>query len=240
MKIEVLFPEVCNLYGELGNIRFLKWSYPEIQVVETALTEEPLFLTEEPDLIYMGTMTENSQPIVIEKLRQYKNRICQLIDEGGRFLITGNALEVFGKTIEDKDGTVVQCLGIFDTVARRDMMSRFNSLYIGEFEGMTIVGYKSQFTHSYWDSEESRKEPLFNTVRGPGINPDEKGEGIRVNNFMATYIIGPLTILSPPFAKWMLRECGGEDILAHEEEAMDAYNTRIEEYSDPNTGFYYE
>lgn len=28
MKIEVLFPEICNLYGELGNIKFLKKSYP--------------------------------------------------------------------------------------------------------------------------------------------------------------------------------------------------------------------
>ena len=26
MKIEVLFPEVCNLYGDLANIRYLKKS----------------------------------------------------------------------------------------------------------------------------------------------------------------------------------------------------------------------
>ena len=68
MKIEVLFPEVCNLYGELGNISFLKKSCPEIEIVETSLKDEPLFIREVPDLIYMGTMTERAQLIVLEKL----------------------------------------------------------------------------------------------------------------------------------------------------------------------------
>lgn len=238
MKIEVLFPEICNLYGELGNVSFLKKSCPEIEVVETSLKDEPLFVTEQPDLIYMGTMTENSQVIVLEKLRQYKERIAELIENGGRFLITGNALELFGKAIEDKDGTVVECLGIFDTVAKRDMMDRFNSLYIGSFGEMKIVGYKSQFTHSWW-GENAEVAGLFSTERGPGLNPDIKEEGIRKNNFMGTYIIGPILVLNPPFAKYILKECGIETPLAFEAEAMDAYEARVKEYSEPDRGFYY-
>ena len=97
MKIEVLFPEICNLYGELENIGYLKKSMPDIEVVETAITDEPLFVTEEPDLIYMGTMTESAQLLVIDKLSAYIERIEELIGRGVNFLITGNALEVFGK-----------------------------------------------------------------------------------------------------------------------------------------------
>lgn len=238
MKIEVLFPEVCNLYGELGNISFLKKSYPEIEVVETSLKDEPLFMNEIPDLIYMGTMTERAQLIVLEKLISCKERLVQLIEDGVKFLITGNALEIFGKAIEDKDGTVVECLGIFDTVAKRDMMNRFNSLYIGTFENMKIVGYKSQFTHSYWE-DDAQIEELFITERGPGLNPDIAEEGIRRNNFMASYIIGPLLVLNPPFAKYVLKMCGIETSLAFEKEAMDAYETRVAEYSEPDRGFYY-
>lgn len=238
MKIEVLFPEICNLYGELGNIRYLKQSCPEIEVVETALNSEPLFARETPDLIYMGTMTESAQLLVLERLFQYRERLVQLIEEGARFLITGNALEIFGKKIEDKDGTVVECLGIFDTVAKRDMMDRFNSLYLGSYDNMKIVGYKSQFTHSYWENGTSA-EGLFMTDRGPGMNPDIKEEGIRKNNFMATYIIGPLLVLNPPFAKYILKECGIDKTLAFEKEAMDAYEARVAEYSEPDRGFYY-
>ena len=238
MKIEILFPEVCNLYGELGNISFLKKSCPEIEIVETSLKDEPLFIREVPDLIYMGTMTERAQLIVLEKLMGYKERLAQLIKDGARFLITGNALELFGKSIEDKDGTIVECLGIFDTVAKRDMMNRFNSLYIGLFNDMKIVGYKSQFTHSYWN-DGAEIEGLFMTERGPGLNPDIKEEGVRRNNFMASYIIGPLLVLNPPFAKLILKECGIDVPLAFEKEAMDAYEARVAEYSEPDRGFYY-
>ncbi len=238
MKIEVLFPEVCNLYGELGNVRYLKQSCPEIQVVETALNEEPLFVKEVPDLIYMGTMTESAQLLVLDRLGKYKERIAELIESGAKFLITGNALEIFGKRIEDADGTVVECLGLFDTVAKRDMMNRFNSLYIGDFGESKIVGYKSQFTHSYWEAE-AEKSGLFMTERGPGLNPDIKEEGIRRNNFMATYIIGPIVVLNPPFAKYILKECGIDSPLAFEKEAFDAYEARVAEYSEPDRGFYY-
>lgn len=248
MKIEVLFPEICNLYGELENIRFLKQSCQDIQVKETAINDEPLFVSEKPDLIYMGTMTENAQLMVIEKLRKYRSRIEELIAEGANFLMTGNAMEVFGSRIEDVDGMEAEGLGIFDFTTRRDMMNRFNSLYLGTFEDhkmdndyakSTIVGFKSQFTHSYWNGGVSEK-PLFDTDRGPGLNPDIKGEGIRRGNFMATYVIGPLLVLNPPFAKYILSLCGvKQPVLAFEEVAMEAYEARVREYSDPGTGFYY-
>ena len=44
MKIEVLFPEVCNLYGYLANIRYLKRSFKKLEIIETKLTDEPYFV----------------------------------------------------------------------------------------------------------------------------------------------------------------------------------------------------
>lgn len=246
MKIEILFPEICNLYGELFNMELIRKSCSDAEFIETNLNDEPLFASEEPDLIYMGTMSEKAQEMVIEKLSQYKKRITELISSGAHFLITGNALEVFGRKIADKDGTVVKGLEIFPFTTERDMMNRFNSLYLGEFisdvetgHTMKIAGFKSQFTHSYWNDEAS-PAPLFHTLRGPGLNPDIKEEGIRVNNFMATYVIGPLLILNPPFARYILAECGAPEYdVVFSDAAMDAYSARIAEYSDESTGFYY-
>ena len=46
MKIEVLYPEIANLYGDLENITYLQKSNPEIEVVETHLTDVPLFVSD--------------------------------------------------------------------------------------------------------------------------------------------------------------------------------------------------
>ena len=71
MKIEVLFSEVCNLSGDFQNVEYLRQTLPESEFIFTALTEEPAFLNERPDMIYMGTMTEAIQRRVIEKLMPY-------------------------------------------------------------------------------------------------------------------------------------------------------------------------
>ena len=81
MKIEVLFPEICNLYGDLFNIKYLKDCLPEAEIVNTGLKEQPLFLTEKPDLIYMGTTTEQGQIMAIEALSKYKERIHRWIED---------------------------------------------------------------------------------------------------------------------------------------------------------------
>ena len=244
MKIEVLYPEIANLYGDLENITYLQKSNPEIEVVETHLTDVPLFVSEKPALVYMGTMTERAQLLVIEALKPHLAALQERIADGTLFLMTGNALEIFGSRIEDVDGTSVECLGLFPTVARRDMMHRYNSLYLGKFEGMEVVGYKSQFTQSYRIPDAAAVYPdvkaAWETTRGPGLNPDITGEGLRVNNFLATYVIGPILVLNPPLAKWMLRKMGvSEPRLAFEEAAMEAYQIRVKEYSNPDTGFYY-
>ena len=41
MKVEILFPEVGNLCGDLMNIRYLRQCCPELEVVETDLKSRP-------------------------------------------------------------------------------------------------------------------------------------------------------------------------------------------------------
>lgn len=237
MKIEVLFPEVCNLYGDLANIRYLKESFKDLEIINTKLTDEPYFVKHKPTLIYMGTMTEHNQELVINVLSKYKKRIEELIKQNVYFLITGNALEIFGKEILCEDGKKIKCLNIYDTTAKRNMMNRFNSLYVGKYNELDIVGFKSQFTHSYTTKKYT---PLFNTIRSCGLNKETMDEGIRINNFMATYVIGPLLILNPYFTKQLASDLGiKNNKLAFEKEAIDAYQFRLEQYTDPNRNIYY-
>ena len=67
MKIEVLFPEAANLFGDVWNYRYLKECMPEAELIETALNDEPAFVNGDVDLIYMGAMTERAQELAIKK-----------------------------------------------------------------------------------------------------------------------------------------------------------------------------
>lgn len=230
MKIEMLFPEVSNLYGDTSNIKYLKKCIPDAEIIKTEINSEPAFATQDVNMVYMGPMPEDIQEMAIEKLKPYKARIEELIKNNVVFLVTGNALEVFGKYIENEDGSKIEGLSIFDIYAKRDMMNRHNSIYVGTYEDIEIVGYKSQFTMAYGDNEKN----YFSRVEvGIGLNKESQLEGIKENNFIGTYIIGPILILNPLFTKKLLSMLGVENAnIAFEQETMEAYNQRLLEFKE--------
>lgn len=235
LKIEVLFPEICNLFGNMYNIKYLEKSVQDIEIIYTSLTDTPKFVDEKVDMIYMAPMTENSQELVIEKLKPYTDKIKELIEQNQLFLVIGNALEIFGKYIENEDGSRIEGLGITNLYAKRDMMHRYNSLFLGKIEDIKIVGFKSQFAMSYGDNSSNY---LFDALKGPGINEASKFEGIRINNFMGTYVLGPILVLNPYFTKYLLKLIGIKDInLAYEEEAVSCYKIRLKEFENPETNY---
>lgn len=239
MRVEVLYPEVASLYGELANVEYLRRSCPGCEVVETSLNERPRFLEgERVDLVYLGTMTERMQRVVVGRLLPLRTELAAAVEGGQWLLATGNALEVFGSRIDDRQTGTEECLGLFPYHAERDMQAkRFNSLYVGRYEDIDVVGFKSQFTQGYYDGE---PRPLFETTRGPGFHPDIREEGYRDHNFMATYLIGPLFVLNPLFMVRLVAEMGcGSIEPAFREAALAAYEKRLAEYEEPGRGFYY-
>lgn len=228
MKIEILFPEVANLYGDVFNMKYLQKCIPQAEFVETFLDSEPAFSTDQVEMLYMGPMTERSQELVIAKLQPYKEKLVEMIDNNVIFLITGNAFEIFGQYIENEDGSKIQGLGIIDTYAKRKMFQRYNSLLLGKMIDQKIVGFKNQFSHSYGDNSSNY---FCQVIRGDGLNPETKFEGYRKNNFMATYILGPILIMNPDFAKYVMDLLGVEESnLVFEEQARKAYELRLREF----------
>ena len=226
MKIEILFPEFCNLFGDMFNMKYLKMCLPDAEFIETALDEQPRFVDEDVDLIYLGPMTENTQEKVIARLSKYKERIEELIEKNVVFLFTGNAIEVLGQYIENEDGSKIEGVGIFDVYSKRDMMHRHNSYFIGKYEDIEVVGFKSQFTMLYGDNSSNY---FLEVEKGIGINKDSKLEGIKRNNFIGTYLIGPLLILNPLLTKKIMQMLGADGSIALEEDTMAAYKARLEE-----------
>ena len=224
-KVELLFPELCNIYGESYNVEYLRRCSDEIEVINTNHMDTPAFVNEDVDMIYLGCTTERKQEQIIGILSQYRDRIIELIDKGVIFLATGNAVEIFGNYIEDA-GRKIDALGIFDFYSVRYMRrDRHNSQFIGTFDDITVLGHRSQFSFAYGDFDDN----FIDIQKGIGMNPDTKKEGVRRNNFYGTYSLGPVLRLNPLFAKKLMRIMGIDDTLCFEKEIVEAYEYRLTE-----------
>ena len=234
MKIEILYPEFCQWFGDSANARYLTSCLPEAEVVRTGINDTPAFVSGETDILLLGSMTERQQLKAVEKLSPFKDSLMQIIESGMTVLATGNSIELFGEYISDS-GTDHPMLSLFQFHAERDMVNRHNSIFIGDFEDMTIVGYKSQFSFL----KGTFPGDFIRVKGGCGNSKGDSNEGFRYKNLFATYLLGPFLISNPPFTKYLLRNLGHSEDLAFEKEVFDAYEDRVRKYSADNTIFFY-
>ena len=229
MRIEILYPELCCLYGDKGNTKFLKQCLPEAEFIETGLNDKPAFLTEEVDLCCMYSMSEKSQELILSRLFQWKNEVVSACKESKTlFLFLGNAMELLGKYIQREDGSKVDGLDVFDIFTVRHAPSRFNTLIQASFQEMTLLGYTSRFADTFGITEDIA---LCNVEIGSGSDPKTKLEGIRSDRVIASYLLGPLLVANPDFSKWLLNQIGVADpILPYEEALYLAYETKRKEF----------
>lgn len=240
IRIEVLFPEVACLYGDLFNVKYLasciKDSGYGAEVINTSLKDTPAFAAGDVDMVYMGPMPEYAQELALEVLMPLKERIAELIEAGKVFLFTGNAFEIFGEYIERDDGSRIDCLGIYEGHAVRRMMKRYNSLYLGKFGEMDIIGFKSQFSKTF---DVPAEKVLFKTVRECEPEDTARDEGVHIGNFFGTYLLGPFLIVCPNFTRYIMGLLGIEaPKLTYEEEAMYCYDERMKDFLDPTKDFH--
>ena len=228
MKIEILYPRLCCLYGDKGNTMFLQQCFPEAEFIFTELNDKPAFLDSEIDLCCMYSMSEQNQELILSRLMRWREEINSVMTGKTIFLLLGNAMELFGKYIQREDGTKVEGLGLFDTYTVRHAPKRFNTLIQANFEGMTLLGYTSRFSDTFGINENMS---MMNVSIGSGSDPETKLEGIYTGNIIATYLLGPLLVANPDFMKWLMTKLGCENAsLPFEDALYQAYETRRKEF----------
>jgi lipid II isoglutaminyl synthase (glutamine-hydrolysing) len=188
------------------------------------------------DLIYLGPLTEQGQLKAVERLLPHKARIEALIESGTTFLFTHNALEVLGTRIRNDDmGYDVAGVGVFELESTLRMFGRYNGKVMGIVPEVgaehPVLGYKSQFSMV---SAPSDLPGFLTASSGIGRNQMSAIEGVRLNNFIGTSLIGPLLVVNPHFTRALLTQLDlhTEPTLAHEELAVAAYEARLSNFRD--------
>ena len=235
MVVEILFSEVCNLFGDGQNVTYLQATLPDAKFIFTKLIDEPYFIDNTPDLIYIGSMSESVQRRVIDKLMPHKVRFQELIDKNIPILATGNAGEIFCRKIDYiTEKITVDALGIFDIDVKTNLFDRYNGKVLGQLEDIAIVGFRSQFSFLYGDNTQNY---FVKCDRGIGINRNSNLEGLRKNNLIVTQLLGPILPLNPLFCEYLIGLTGTHADAAYKESAMCAYKQRLKEFSDPKVKF---
>ncbi len=205
MKIVIghLFYNLLNLYGESGNILALKnkLESKDIDVEIKQISLEDDLNIDELDSIYIGSGTENNQLIALDYLKKYKNSILDAIRDNKFFLVTGNAIELFGKEILNVDSSKTEAIGAFDyyTIRTKNRIVAECSYNFDKIN-CNIIGFTNHqgITKDIQNSLFVKYEKNTNEILSQ--------DGIHENNFFGTYVIGPLLVRNPEFLDYITNE----------------------------------
>ena len=192
MKLVIghLYNDLMNLYGENGNIKVLMYHLKSLKIdVELKkLSLENKINFDNLDLIYMGCGTEDNRKIVLNNLMKYKNNIKKAYKNNKMFLITGNALALFGEYIEDINNEKIECLSIFNFHTKIE-----NKRFVKE------VSTKAKFVNDDILGFLNTSDKLYND-KGKEI----EGYGIYKKNFYGTNLVGPILARNPEFLNYFV------------------------------------
>lgn len=216
MKLNILclYYDIMNLYGETGNIKVLEYHLKEqkIKYNVTYKTIDDDLDIKKYDLIMIGQGNEKNRKLCLKHLIKYKKDIKQAINDNKFFLITGNALGMFGKKLYDEDA-----LGIFDFIVTQSEERHSEEVIYNNSICSSIYGF---INHE--DDILGIKHYLFDN------------EGIKEKNFYGTYTLGPILSRNPEFLTYFLNELIKSKDKKHEVKDLnlklnnEAYNEFIE------------
>ena len=101
IRIAHLYYDIMNLYGEIGNIKVLRYHLEEqgIKVIIDNLSINDEIDFNKYDLLYMGCGTKDSMLNALNDLRRYKDDLKKYIEDYKYVLFTGNSIDILSKTI---------------------------------------------------------------------------------------------------------------------------------------------
>jgi len=100
IKILYLYPDILDLYGDIGNIKVLEYRTKKRGFscqIDTYSIGDTTPNFSEYDIVFSGGGADNEQKILSEDLVKYKKEIKTAIKEGVFFLLICGSYQLFGK-----------------------------------------------------------------------------------------------------------------------------------------------
>ena len=211
LKILYLYPDILDLYGDIGNIKVLKYrlerrGFKAIIDNYSINDEKPDFKSY--DIIFAGGGADNEQQILSEDLIKYKEEIKQAKDAGVFLLLICGAYQLFGKYYKGVEGNIIPGLEVFDyyTEANPSRSNRCigNIVIETELNGTKtkVIGFENHGGQTF-----DVKNSFGKVLLGNGNKFGDTEEGFMQKNVVATYLHGPLLSKNPVLTDYIIKYC---------------------------------
>lgn len=195
-----LYPDLLNVYGDVGNILILKYRAEQrgikVNIINTSLNDE--FDLENTDILFFGGGQDFEQSIVANDLKTIKRENLQKYIEDGKVVIAiCGGYQLLGNYYMAPNGEKIEGLGILD-IYTEGGDTRFigNTIIYNEEFDETYVGFENHSGRTYTNG----LKPLGNCLHGYGNNGKDKNEGCIYKNTFCTYFHGSLLSKNPELA----------------------------------------
>ncbi|MBD7911331.1 type 1 glutamine amidotransferase [Clostridium cibarium] len=200
-----LYPDLLNVYGDVGNILILKNRAEsrgiKVNVINISLKDD--FKSDEMDIVFFGGGQDYEQSIVSEDLKNNKQEeLSKYIESEKVFLAICGGYQLLGKYYRAPNGEKLKGLGILD-IYTEGGDTRFigNTVIYNEDTKETYVGFENHSGRTYINN----LKPLGKCIYGYGNNGEDGNEGCIYKNTFCTYFHGSLLSKNPELADRMIR-----------------------------------
>ncbi|MFA9398899.1 MAG: type 1 glutamine amidotransferase [Clostridiaceae bacterium] len=207
MEINIchLYPDLLNVYGDVGNILILKYRAEKrnIKVNIKNISLNDKFNGNDYDIVFFGGGQDYEQSIVSKDLIQLKRKdIKEYIESEKVFLSICGGYQLLGNYYTTPEGEKLDGLKILD-IHTEGGKDRFigNTIIKNDEYNETYVGFENHSGRTYIGN----LKPLGKVLLGYGNNGEDGYEGCIYKNTYCTYFHGSLLSKNPELADRFLK-----------------------------------
>jgi CobQ-like glutamine amidotransferase family enzyme len=211
-----LYPDLLNVYGDVGNVLILKHRAAlrdiNVNIINCSIGET--IEKDNVDIIFFGGGQDYEQSIVSNDLKELKGEAMEsFIEEGKVVLAICGGYQLLGKYYTAPNGEKIDGLGILNLYTEGGD-NRFigNTEIYNETFNETYVGFENHSGRTYINNH----TPLGKCIHGFGNNGEDGLEGCIYKNTFGSYFHGSFLSKNPEFADRLLtlalKKKYGEDV----------------------------
>lgn len=199
-----LYPDLLNVYGDVGNILILKNRAEsrgiKVNIINISINDA--FNGDDMDIVFFGGGQDYEQSIVSEDFKtNKKDEISRYIENEKVLLAICGGYQLLGKHYIAPNGEKLEGLGILDIYTEGGEKRLIgNTVIFNEEYNETYVGFENHSGRTYINE----LKPLGKCLHGYGNNGEDGYEGCIYKNTFCTYFHGSLLSKNPELADRML------------------------------------